>query len=184
MAGATKHDGGKPRTDLLDTYALLEVAKVLEFGARKYAPWNWAKGIEFSRLQGATLRHLLAFQGGEDIDPESGLPHLAHAMCCLMFLLSMTQRHPELDDRCPTQAKPNPMELSDTDRRFLVPEPVVDDKTRTTREAQLEQLLLWAMGYDVNVKHIGTFDMYYSKEKPLGWRVPLQAKLRALGVLP
>ena len=99
MAEAMKFDGGKPRMDLLDPYAIEELAKVLSFGAHKYAAWNWTLGLEYSRLSGAALRHIMAFQRGEDKDPESGLPHLAHALCCLMFLLSMTQRHPELDDR-------------------------------------------------------------------------------------
>jgi len=45
------------------------------------------------------LRHLTAWWAGEDLDPESGLHHLAHAACCLMFLLEYTQTHTELDDR-------------------------------------------------------------------------------------
>lgn len=97
--GALKFDNGKPRMDLLDPYATEQLALVLTFGAQKYAAWNWTKGLAFSRLIGAALRHIFAFMRGEDLDPESGLPHLAHAQCCLMFLLSMTQRHPELDDR-------------------------------------------------------------------------------------
>jgi hypothetical protein len=97
--GATKFDAEKPRMELLDPYAIEQLACVLTFGAQKYAPWNWTKGLAFSRLIGAALRHLFAFIKGEDLDPESNLPHLAHAMCCLMFLLSMTKRHPELDDR-------------------------------------------------------------------------------------
>lgn len=98
-AGAMKFDAEKPRMELLDPYAMEQLALVLTFGAQKYEPWNWAKGLAFSRLIGAALRHLFAFAKGEDLDPESGLSHLAHAMCCLMFLISMTKRHPELDDR-------------------------------------------------------------------------------------
>ena len=94
-----KYDAGKPRMDLLDPYAIEQLAKVLTFGAKKYDPWNWSKGIVYSRLIGAALRHLFEFMRGVDIDPESGLPHLSHAFCNIMFLLSMTKRHPELDDR-------------------------------------------------------------------------------------
>lgn len=98
--GAMKFDAEKPRMELLDPYAMEQLALVLTFGAhQKYEPWNWTKGLAFSRLIGAALRHLFAFAKGEDLDPESGLSHLAHAMCCLMFLISMTKRHPELDDR-------------------------------------------------------------------------------------
>lgn len=99
VAGAMKFDEEKPRMELLDPYAMEQLALVLTFGAKKYEPWNWTKGLAFSRLIGAALRHLFAFAKGEDLDPESGLSHLAHAMCCLMFLVSMTKRHPEFDDR-------------------------------------------------------------------------------------
>ncbi len=98
-AGGVKHDGGKPRMDLLDAYALTELAKVLTFGAQKYAPDNWRKGIAVSRLLAALHRHVFAFQGGQDTDEETGLPHLAHAMCCVMFLLWTMKNLPEQDDR-------------------------------------------------------------------------------------
>ena len=99
MDQAVKYDDGKPRMDLLDPYAIEQLACVLGYGARKYEAWNWAKGLRYSRLLAAALRHLFAFAKGQDTDEESGLPHLAHCMCCLMMLLAMTQRHPELDDR-------------------------------------------------------------------------------------
>lgn len=95
----TKFDSDKPCMELLDPYAMEQLAKVLTFGAKKYAAWNWAKGLSYSRLAGAALRHIFAYMRGEDLDPESGLPHTAHALCCLMFLVSMPQRHPEMDDR-------------------------------------------------------------------------------------
>jgi hypothetical protein len=94
-----KLDTGKPRMELLDPYAMEQVARVLTFGAEKYDPHNWRKGISYGRLLGAALRHIFAFIGGEDNDKESGLPHPAHAMANLMFVLGMTQLHPELDDR-------------------------------------------------------------------------------------
>lgn len=96
---AVKHDQGKPPLHLLSTTALLEVAKVLEFGANKYAAHNWRDGFVWSRPTAAALRHILAWNDGEDLDPESGQSHLAHAMCCLMFLLEFEKTHPELDDR-------------------------------------------------------------------------------------
>lgn len=97
---AHHYDTGKPRLELLDPYAMRQVGLVLAFGAHKYpSAKNWTKGIEYTRLIGSALRHIFSYMGGEDLDPESGLPHPAHAMCCLMFLLGMTQLHPELDDR-------------------------------------------------------------------------------------
>jgi hypothetical protein len=93
-----KHDGAKPNMSLLDPHALTELTKVLDFGAVKYAAHNWRQGISKSRLIAAALRHLFAYLSGEDKDPESGLSHVAHAMCCCMFLLGLEHR-PELDDR-------------------------------------------------------------------------------------
>ena len=94
-----KYDEDKPRMELLDSYALEQLAKVLTFGANKYGEFNWCKGIQYLRLLGAALRHIYAFIAREDLDPESGLPHIAHAMANLMFLLGMSQIHPELDNR-------------------------------------------------------------------------------------
>lgn len=93
-----KADDGKSRMDLLDPVALGVLAKVLTFGANKYAAHNWRKGIKQSRLIAALLRHVFAHLGGEDNDTESGLPHIAHAMCCCMFLLGLADRK-NLDDR-------------------------------------------------------------------------------------
>lgn len=72
---------------------------VLTFGAKKYAAWNWAKGISYSRLYDGIQRHLSAFWDREDSDPESGLSHLLHASCGMMFLYMMTLIRPDMDDR-------------------------------------------------------------------------------------
>lgn len=93
-----KFDQDKPRMDLIDPTAMNELAKVLTFGAQKYAAHNWRKGLHKSRLLGAALRHLFAYLGGEDKDPETGLSHAAHAMCCCMFILGLEHRA-DLDDR-------------------------------------------------------------------------------------
>ena len=98
----TKHDDGKPRMDLIDSYCLEELAKVLTMGASKYDAHNWRKGIEYSRIYAAIQRHLNEYWKGTDVDPESGLPHLAHAMCGLQFLLWHSKFKPELDDRWST----------------------------------------------------------------------------------
>ena len=99
LTQAIKHDQGKPPMSLLSRTALEEVAKVMAFGAQKYAAHNWRSGFTWSRTLDAAARHLYAFIDGEDKDPESGLSHLAHAMCCLMFTLEFEKTHPELDDR-------------------------------------------------------------------------------------
>lgn len=94
-----KHDAEKPRMELLSRAALEQIALVMGFGAGKYTDHNWRKGFAWSRLYGAALRHLLAHMDGEDKDPESGLSHLAHLGCCVMFLLEHEQRNLGTDDR-------------------------------------------------------------------------------------
>jgi hypothetical protein len=94
-----KFDGEKPRMDLIDPSFQIALADVLTYGAREYSAHNWRNGIDASRLYAALQRHLLAFWGGEDIDDESGLPHLSHAACELMFLQWMIYEKPEHDDR-------------------------------------------------------------------------------------
>jgi hypothetical protein len=83
-----KLDKGKPDRSLIPGDALWEVCRVFEFGAKKYDRWNWEKGFEWSRLLAAAQRHCDAIGDGIWLDEESGLPHAAHATCCLLMLLA------------------------------------------------------------------------------------------------
>lgn len=105
MSGATKHDQERTQLDLLSVTWLFGVGAVLTFGAKKYAAHNWRKGMAYSRLISASLRHILAFASGEDLDPETGLSHLYHASCCLMFLSELSITHPQCDDRYKADVK-------------------------------------------------------------------------------
>jgi hypothetical protein len=83
-----KFDGSKPRWSLLPTNTVQQIIQVLEFGAAKYKENNWQyvdRGSE--RYYDALMRHVHAWRDGEKRDPESGLHHLAHAGCCLLFML-------------------------------------------------------------------------------------------------
>ena len=83
-----KFDAGKPEYGLVPAYALDEVAKVLTYGAQKYPPNNWrCLSNPRKRYFDAAQRHTWAIARGDVNDPESGLPHAAHAIACLMFLL-------------------------------------------------------------------------------------------------
>ena len=83
-----KADKGKPRWSLLPRGAVKQVIDVLEFGAQKYAPGNWKRVPDArTRYYDALHRHVEAWWRGEKVDPDSGLPHLAHAACCVLFLL-------------------------------------------------------------------------------------------------
>jgi hypothetical protein len=96
---ALKYDEDKPPMNLLSREALEQTALVMAFGKQKYDAHNWRKGFQWSRPLSAAMRHIMAFNDGEDKDPESGLSHLAHAACCIMFLLEFEKTHKELDDR-------------------------------------------------------------------------------------
>jgi len=95
----TKNDDGKPALGLLPFAPLEEVAKVLGYGAVKYGKYNFKGGFEYTRLIGAALRHLFAFARGQDKDPETGLSHVAHAVCNLLFLLDQQIASTGTDDR-------------------------------------------------------------------------------------
>lgn len=93
-----KYDQGKAPLNLIDPLAMEGLARVLDFGAQKYSRDQWRGGIHYSRLIAACLRHVSAILRGEFNDEESGLPHVDHAMCCLMFLSYFMKKRPELDD--------------------------------------------------------------------------------------
>ena len=100
MSTGTKHDSDKNRLDLVPSEAIEALGEVVTFGSRKYDSHNWRKGIDYGRLFGACLRHLMEWNRGEDNDLESGLNHISHAMCNLTFLSTFIREgRCELDDR-------------------------------------------------------------------------------------
>jgi len=94
-----KFDQGKARYDLLPPELLEETAQVLAYGADKYSANNWAAGASWGRYFAAMMRHMWAWWRGEDNDPETGMSHLAHAACCLGFLMAYQRRGLGSDDR-------------------------------------------------------------------------------------
>lgn len=89
----------KTRFDLIPYGAIGEIADVLAYGAEKYSANNWRRGADWSRYFAALCRHIFAWWGGEDRDPETGFSHLAHAGCCLLFLLEYQRSNWGRDDR-------------------------------------------------------------------------------------
>lgn len=89
----SKRDYGKPIIGAIPPHAELAVARVLTFGAEKYArdAWQAVENAEV-RYMDAALRHLNAHRRGELADDESGESHLAHAACCILFMLDMQER--------------------------------------------------------------------------------------------
>jgi hypothetical protein len=87
------------RLELLPFAALLEVARVYGYGAKKYAVHNWRKGYAWSLSLGALLRHVFIWSCGESIDRESGRHHLAHAAFHCLTLITFEQQGLGKDDR-------------------------------------------------------------------------------------
>jgi Domain of unknown function (DUF5664) len=100
-----KHDQEKPDMSLLSNTALTKIAQVMTFGKKKYSAHNWRGGFVWSRPLAAAARHVYAYIGGEDKDPETGLSHLAHACCCLFFILEFEETRRDLDDRYKLEKK-------------------------------------------------------------------------------
>lgn len=98
----TKNDDGKDRWHLLPWLATQKAVRVMGFGARKYSDHGWRDQDNAKILYwDAALRHMLAHAFGERLDPESGEPHLAHAICCLMIALETELLSPKPDADVP-----------------------------------------------------------------------------------
>lgn len=99
-----KHDQNKVDWAILPLDATEEIIKVFQFGEKKYARGNFANGdgLEYTRMLNSLMRHTTSFMRGEDLDPESGLSHMAHAGCCVLMLLHFIthkDQFPNNDDR-------------------------------------------------------------------------------------
>jgi predicted HAD superfamily Cof-like phosphohydrolase len=103
---APKFDNYKVRVDLLPIYPMTAIAEVFAFGASKYFANSYRQGetVAWSRTYGSILRHLFAFWSGDNIDPESGKSHLAHAGTQLMILMEHTKHNQNKDDRFKREA--------------------------------------------------------------------------------
>jgi hypothetical protein len=101
-----KYDAGKSPVDLIDPEFILGIGRVLAFGAKKYAPNGWKRGMAVAKVLAAVMRHTLARIAGEINDPETGLPHMHHAACELMFAAYYDRNSIDVpDDRFPKADK-------------------------------------------------------------------------------
>lgn len=101
-SGARKN-GGKVSFSIVPLHLLAGCARVLMGGLIKYAPWNWAKGMDWSVCFDCTCRHLFRWWYlREDLDPESGEHHLDHVLCNVLFLRHYAVSYKEGDDRPPS----------------------------------------------------------------------------------
>lgn len=97
--GGLRYNEDKLKWSLVDFDSLENMVHVLMYGEKKYDSHNWKKGLPYTSTVESMLRHLYAFLKGEDIDPESGLPHTGHIMCNAMFLDYYSQYCKDMDDR-------------------------------------------------------------------------------------
>ena len=90
---AVKADSGKPQLTLVPRQILFDIARVREYGTKKYGdPDNW-KQVEIQRYRDAAFRHFVAYlDDPQGNDEESGLSHLAHLACNIAFLCEMEAR--------------------------------------------------------------------------------------------
>jgi hypothetical protein len=104
-----KFDADKIRIELMPAEMVLSVSTILTFGAKKYGDRNWEKGMKWSRVFGALMRHMWCWWAGSgpttksfvfgDLDDETGHSHLWHAGCCIAFLIAYEERQIGEDDR-------------------------------------------------------------------------------------
>lgn len=99
MELADRFNEGKLKWSLVDLASLESLVRVLMYGAEKYAPNNWKKGLPITEICDSLMRHLKSFMEGEDNDEESKLPHIGHMMANLMFMSYVMEKKKELDNR-------------------------------------------------------------------------------------
>jgi len=139
-----KYDSAKPKMNLLPPKAIVEVAKVLTFGAQKYDAENWRKLDDLqNRYTAGALRHIFAHMDGEKLDPETGLSHMAHALCCLLFKLEI-----ELED-----GESKEEELRETD---------TTEHTARDQSFESDRLVDKSYNEEGSVQHIKHLIQYFS----------------------
>lgn len=94
-----KFDSGKPKLSLVNKETLNGIARAMEHGANKYGRDNYKKGMQWTRVADALLRHTTAWLSGEETDTESGLNHLYHSGACINMLIYYIENQVGLDDR-------------------------------------------------------------------------------------
>lgn len=101
----TKYGMRKPSLSLIPPVAMIQEAVVFGLGAVKYGPYNWRDTSVASRVYiDAAMRHMASWNDGEELDPESGASHLAHARACLGIILDAQSIGKLIDDRPPVGA--------------------------------------------------------------------------------
>ncbi len=75
--------------------AMIGACRVFSYGAKKYAQWNWTKGMPFSEVANSLLRHAASISSDEIVDEESGFNHEWHVACNVVMLSHYAVHYPE-----------------------------------------------------------------------------------------
>lgn len=93
-----KADAGKPMLTLVPRQIIFDIAKVREYGQKKYGDKESWKSVEIERYRDATFRHFIAYlDNPQGVDEESGLSHLSHLACNIAFLCELEKKYGELE---------------------------------------------------------------------------------------
>lgn len=95
-----KADAGKPQLTLVPRQIIFDIAKVREYGIKKYGERESWKKVDIQRYREATFRHFMAYlDNPQGIDAESGLPHLSHLACNIAFLCELEEEKRQIDEK-------------------------------------------------------------------------------------
>lgn len=136
---------GKTRFDLLEPYAIEQLAKIFTKGAEKYAPNNWLKGMPWMDVIASLKRHLNKFEQGEDFDNESQLLHMAHVAWNALAIVSYYKHRPEFDNRSHSYLKRPKIGLD-------IDEVLADWVGHWTKHHKLEVPETWNFDRDIKAK--------------------------------
>lgn len=155
--GGKRYNKGKPRLGLIPPNAELQIGQVFSFGAEKYDDHNWLNGLKYLSILDSLRRHLNSWYRGEELDPESGLSHLAHAATNAVMLLEMSIVRPEFDDR-PKILAPKAAGIGGSDNssslrhEYFVKDEAVDKETFDAYVAKLNQAYVDSINPTVHVE--------------------------------
>lgn len=176
-----KFSGLHLRFDRISFATLIEVAKIFTFGADKYEANNWRKGLKWSRIFGALMRHSSAWCLGEDNDPEHDITHLAACLWACLIIINFTKTRKDFDDRIKSEFD---MKLSEQCMQELnCPESYMDcvkDKVTWSEIFKdfIEYSWRWYLGEDYD-KTTGLHNMAYAAYYCI---VLLDCQLRVFGI--
>ena len=179
VAEGLRFNENKVRHDLLEPFAIEELAKVFTKGAEKYEPRNWEKGMQWSKVIASLKRHVNAFERGEDFDfdpscnackegtckSHTGLFHMAHAAWNALALVSYYKKYPQGDDRVRTYMNHPKIGLD-------IDEVVCDWVSGWVAEHKITRPKTWFFDRQIvekfdRMKKNKTLDKFYANLKPL-----------------